>query len=110
MKKKKEGRFQYHDHEYKLVDLPGTYSLSLYHGRAGFRQYILSDDVDVIIDVADLPRWNEIFTSPFSSSNWGKPVILALNMMDIVEERAWRIDTHRLPEMLGIPVIQFGAP
>lgn len=51
---KKEGRFQYHDHEYKLVDLPGTYSLTSYTMEEQVsRQYILSDDVDVIIDVAD---------------------------------------------------------
>lgn len=47
---KKEGRFQYHDHEYKLVDLPGTYSLTSYTMEEQVsRQYILSDDVDVII-------------------------------------------------------------
>ena len=34
----------------------------------------------------------------------GKPVVLALNMMDIVEKRGMEIDLHRLPEMLGIPV------
>ena len=39
-----------------------------------------------------------------------KPVILALNMMDIVEERGMEIDMHRLPEMLGeIPVVQVSA-
>ena len=52
---KKEGLFQFHDHEYKLVDLPGTYSLTSYTMEEQVtRQYILSDDVDVIIDVADL--------------------------------------------------------
>lgn len=35
----------------------------------------------------------------------GKPMVLALNMMDIVEERGMDIDFHRLPEMLGIPVV-----
>ena len=51
---KKEGLFQFHDHEYKLVDLPGTYSLTSYTMEEQVtRQYILSDDVDVIIDVAD---------------------------------------------------------
>ena len=39
----------------------------------------------------------------------GKPVVLALNMMDIVEKRGMEIDTHRLPEMLGIPVIPVSA-
>lgn len=39
----------------------------------------------------------------------GKPVVLALNMMDIVEKRGMEIDTHRLPELLGIPVIPVSA-
>ena len=39
----------------------------------------------------------------------GKPVILALNMMDIVMERGMEIDIHRLPEMLGIPVVPVSA-
>ena len=39
----------------------------------------------------------------------GKPVILALNMMDVVEKRGMEIDLHRLPEMLGIPVIPVSA-
>ena len=46
----KEGLFQFHDHEYKLVDLPGTYSLTSYTMEEQVtRQYILSDDIDVII-------------------------------------------------------------
>ena len=39
----------------------------------------------------------------------GKPIVLALNMMDVVEERGMEIDLHRLPEMLGIPVIPVSA-
>ena len=51
---KKEGVFKYHDHNYKLVDLPGIYSLTSYTMEEKLsRQYILSEDVDVIIDIAD---------------------------------------------------------
>ena len=39
----------------------------------------------------------------------GKPVVVALNMMDIVEKRGMEIDLHRLPEMLGTPVIPVSA-
>lgn len=107
---KKEGRFQYHDHEYKLVDLPGTYSLTSYTMEEQVsRQYILSDDVDVIIDVADASALERNLYLTLQLIELGKPVILALNMMDIVEKRGMEIDTHRLPEMPGIPVIPVSA-
>ena len=107
---KKEGRFQFHDQEYKLVDLPGTYSLTSYTMEEQVtRQYILSDDVDVIIDVADASALERNLYLTLQLIELGKPVILALNMMDIVEKRGMEIDTHRLPEMLGIPVIPVSA-
>ena len=107
---KKGGRFQFHDQEYKLVDLPGTYSLTSYTMEEQVtRQYIMSDDVDVIIDVADASALGRNLYLTLQLIELGKPVILALNMMDIVEKRGMEIDTHRLPEMLGIPVIPVSA-
>lgn len=107
---KKEGSFLFHDHEYKLVDLPGTYSLTSYTMEEQVsRNYILSDDVDVIIDVADASSLERNLYLTLQLIELGKPVILALNMMDIVEKRGMEIDTHRLPEMLGIPVIPVSA-
>ena len=107
---KKEGRFQFHDQEYKLVDLPGTYSLTSYTMEEQVtRQYIMSDDVDVIIDVADASALGRNLYLTLQLIELGKRVILALNMMDIVEKRGMEIDTHRLPEMLGIPVIPVSA-
>ena len=107
---KKEGHFRFHDHEYKLVDLPGTYSLTSYTMEEQVtRQYILSNDVDVIIDVADASALERNLYLTLQLIELGKPVILALNMMDIVEKRGMEIDLHRLPEMLGIPVIPVSA-
>ncbi len=107
---KKEGRFQFHDSEYRLVDLPGAYSLTCYTMEEQVtRQYILSDEVDVIIDVADASALQRNLYLTLQLIELGKPVILALNMMDIVEKRGMEIDTHRLPEMLGIPVIPVSA-
>ncbi len=107
---KKEGVFQFHDHEYKLVDLPGTYSLTSYTMEEQVtRQYILSDDVDVIIDVADASSLERNLYLTLQLIELGKPVILALNMMDIVQKRGMEIDLHRLPEMLGVPVIPVSA-
>ena len=93
-----------------LVDLPGTYSLTSYTMEEQVtRQYILSDDVDVIIDVADASALERNLYLTLQLIELGKPVILALNMMDIVQKRGMEIDLHRLPEMLGIPVIPVSA-
>lgn len=103
---KMEGVFRYHDHSYRLVDLPGTYSLTSYTMEEQVaRQYILSDEVDVIVDVADASSLERNLYLTLQLLELGKPVVLALNMMDIVEKRGMEIDLHRLPEMLGIPVI-----
>ncbi len=107
---KKEGAFKYHNHIFKLVDLPGTYSLTSYTMEEKLtREYILTDDVDVIIDVADASSLERNLYLTLQLIELGKPVVLALNMMDIVEERGMEIDLHRLPEMLGIPVIPVSA-
>ena len=107
---KKEGNMQYHGNRYKLVDLPGTYSLTSYTMEERLtRQYIFEDDVDVIIDVADASALERNLYLTIQLIELGKPVVLALNMMDIVEERGMEIDMHRLPEMLGIPVVPVSA-
>ncbi len=107
---KKEGAFKYHNHKFKLVDLPGIYSLTSYTMEEKLtRQYILDDEVDVIVDVADASSLERNLYLTLQLIELGKPVILALNMMDIVEERGMEIDLHRLPEMLGIPVIPVSA-
>lgn len=103
---KKEGTIYYHDNVYKLVDLPGIYSLTSYTMEEKLsRQYIMEDEVDVIVDIADASSLERNLYLVLQLIELGKPVILALNMMDIVEERGMDIDLHRLPEMLGIPVI-----
>lgn len=107
---KKEGILRYHNHKYKLVDLPGIYSLTSYTMEEKLsRQYILESDVDVIVNVADASNLERNLYLTLQLIELGKPVILALNMMDIVEKRGMEIDLHRLPEMLGIPVIPVSA-
>ena len=105
-----EGKMKFHGHTFNLVDLPGLYSLSSYTMEETLaREYILGDNVDVIIDVADASSLERNLYLTLQLIELGKPVVLALNMMDIVEERGMEIDMHRLPEMLGIPVIPVSA-
>ena len=85
---KVEGALKYHNNTYRLVDLPGTYSLTSYTMEEQVsRQYILSDDVDVIVDVADASSLERNLYLTLQLLELGKPVVLALNMMDIVEKR-----------------------
>lgn len=107
---KKEGAFKYHDHKFKLVDLPGIYSLTSYTMEERLtREYILDSNVDVIVNVVDASSLERNLYLTLQLIELGKPIILALNMMDIVEERGMEIDLHRLPEMLGVPVIPVSA-
>lgn len=103
---KVEGAIKAHNMDIRLVDLPGTYSLTSYTMEETVaRSFILSGDVDVIINVADASALERSLYLTLQLLELGKPVILALNMMDIVEKRGMEIDLHRLPEMLGIPVV-----
>lgn len=107
---KKEGTTTYKGDTFKLIDLPGIYSLTSYTMEEKVsRECILSDDVDVIVDVVDASSLERNLYLTLQLIELGKPVILALNMMDIVEERGMEIDLHRLPEMLGIPAIPVSA-
>lgn len=107
---KKEGAFKYHNNKFKLVDLPGIYSLTSYTMEEKLsRQYILDEEVDVIVDVVDASSLERNLYLALQLIELEKPIIIALNMIDIVEKRGMEIDTHRLPEMLGVPTIPVSA-
>lgn len=101
-----EGAIESHGRKIRLVDLPGTYSLSSYTMEEQVSlQFILSDQVDVVVDVADASSLERSLYLTLQLIELGKPVVLALNMMDIVEKRGIDLDLHRLQELLGIPVV-----
>ena len=107
---KVEGAIKDHGMDIHLVDLPGTYSFTSYTMEETVsRQLILSDEGDVMINVVDASTLERSLYLTLQLLELGKPVVLALNMMDIVEKRGMEIDLHRLPEMLGIPVIPVSA-
>ena len=107
---KKEGSYKFRGQEFNLIDLPGIYSLTSYTMEERVsRMCILSDEVDVIVDVADASALERNLYLTMQLIELGKPVVMALNMMDIVEERGMEIDLHRMQEMLGIPVIPVSA-
>lgn len=108
---KVEGETDYKGTKMKLIDLPGIYSLTSYSIEEKVtRNCILGNEVDVIVNVVDASCLERNLYLTLQLLELGIPVVLALNMMDIVEERGMEIDLHRLPEMLGnIPVVPVSA-
>lgn len=107
---KKEGTCTYKKERHTLVDLPGIYSLSSYTMEEKLsRQFLLSGSVDVIIDVADASCLTRNLYLTIQLMELGYPVVLALNMMDILKKRGAQLDVRRLSEKLGIPVIPLSA-
>ena len=106
-----EGEAFYEDTRITLVDTPGIYSLTCYTIEEKVtRQCAMDDDIDVIINVVDASSLERNLYLTLQLLELGKPVVLALNMMDVVKERGMEIDMHRLPEMLGdIPVVPVSA-
>lgn len=106
-----EGETSYKGTPIRVIDLPGIYSLTSYTiEEIVTRRCIEAGEVDVIINVVDASSLERNLYLTLQLLELKKPVILALNMMDIVEERGMEIDLHRLPEMLGhIPVVPVSA-
>ena len=88
---KKEGRTTYKGQEFKLIDLPGIYSLTSYTMEEKVsRECIMSDEVDVIVDVVDASCLERNLYLTLQLIELGKPVVLALNMMTWWKSGAWR--------------------
>ena len=89
---KKEGFTTYEDQKFRLIDLPGIYSLTSYTMEETVsRECIMSDEVDVIVDVIDASSLERNLYLALQLIELGKPVVLALNMMDIVESRGMEL-------------------
>ena len=108
---KKEGKVRGRKGQETVVtDLPGIYSLSPYTlEEVVSRNYILHDNPDVIIDLVDATNIERNLYLTTQLIETGVPVVIALNMADLIEKRGLRIDTKRLSMVLGCPVIETSA-
>jgi ferrous iron transport protein B len=101
-----EGGFEYADMRYKLVDLPGTYSLlatSLDEEIA--RDFILFGQPDVTIVVADASRLERNLNLVLQVMEITTRVVICLNLMDEAERHNMKVDQRRLARDLGVPVV-----
>ena len=93
-----------------VTDLPGIYSLSPYTlEEVVSRDYILNDNPDVIIDLVDSTNIERNLYLTTQLIETGVPVVIALNMTDLLEKRGIKIDTKRLSMLLDCPIVETSA-
>ena len=109
---KKEGRLKDRKkgEEIIVTDLPGIYSLSPYTlEEVVSRNYLLDENPDVIIDLVDATNIERNLYLTTQLLETGIPVVIALNMADLVSKRGLKIDSSRLSMVLGCPVVETSA-
>ena len=93
-----------------VTDLPGIYSLSPYTlEEVVSRDYVLKENPDVIIDLVDATTIERNLYLTTQLIETGVPVVIALNMADLLEKRGIKIDTKRLSMLLDCPIIETSA-
>jgi ferrous iron transport protein B len=107
---KKEATFAHGGREIRLVDLPGTYSLSPYsQEEIVARDYLALERPDVVVNVVDATNLERNLYLTVQLLELGIPVVIALNIYDEAEAKGYRIDVRAISERLGIPVIPTSA-
>lgn len=108
---KKEGKVKNtKEREAVITDLPGIYSLSPYTPEEIVtRNCLLNDDPDVIIDIIDATNIERNLYLTTQLAELGRPIVIALNMIDVLEKRGDKIDVALLEKELQIPVVEISA-
>ena len=95
---------------YDLVDLPGIYSIRPYSGEEKVsRDFIIERKPDAIINIVDATNIERNLYLTLQLSEMGKPMVLALNMMDELLGNHGSVDIQKLSDRLGIPVVPIAA-
>ena len=106
---KKEGKLKGHK-DVIIMDLPGIYSLSPYTlEEVVARNYLITDRPDVILNIVDGTNIERNLYLSTQLMELGIPVIMAINMMDIVEKNGDKIHIHKLSQKLGCEVVEISA-
>ncbi len=107
---KKEGKLSYKNEEIKIIDLPGIYSLSPYSSEEIVtRNCLLHDDVDLIINIIDSTNIERNLYLTTQIMELGKPIVVVLNMIDILEKKGDKVDYQLLSKLLSVAVIPMSA-
>jgi len=107
---KKEGKITHGEKSISIVDLPGIYSLSPYSlEEIVTRNYIIEEKPDLVINIVDATNLERNLYLTLQLAELGLPMVIALNMMDIVEKQGDKLDAALLASLLGIKVIPISA-
>ena len=102
----KEGRFKHGGYTFRIVDLPGTYSLSAYTPEELFvRRHIVEDKPDVIINIVAASNLERNLYLTTELIDMEAPVVIALNMYDELKESGGEFNYGKLSKMIGIPMV-----
>ena len=108
---KAEGTLFYKGFLIDVIDLPGIYSLTHYSLEERIsREYIAKEKPDVVVNVVDATALERHLIFTLQLLELGRPLVLALNMMDLANKSGIEIDVRALEEILGIPVVETIAP
>ncbi len=107
---KREGIYKKGKEKVDIVDLPGIYSLSPYTPEEVVsRNFILDDKPDCVINIVDATNLERNLYLTTQILEMDVPVVVALNMMDVLEKSGDKIDSHELEKRLGVPVVEISA-
>ncbi|MGN0519669.1 MAG: ferrous iron transport protein B [Candidatus Fimenecus sp.] len=107
---KKEGKITHDNMDASIVDLPGIYSLSPYSmEEIVTRNYIIDEKPDLIVNIVDATNLERNLYLSMQLAELGKPMVIALNMIDMVEKNGDSIDVEMLSAMLGIKIVPISA-
>ena len=106
---KKEGKLKRHP-DVSIIDLPGIYSLSPYTlEEVVARNYLLNERPDAILNIVDGTNLERNLYLSTQLLELGIPVVMAVNMMDVVEKNGDKIHIHELSKALGCKVVEISA-
>ena len=106
---KKEGKLKKHD-DVVIMDLPGIYSLSPYTlEEVVSRNYLITERPDAILNIVDGTNLERNLYLTTQLTELGIPVVVAINMMDVVKKNGDQINVKELSRQLGCPVVEISA-
>ena len=106
---KKEGKLKKHD-DVVIMDLPGIYSLSPYTlEEVVSRNYLITERPDAILNIVDGTNLERNLYLTTQLTELGIPVVVAINMMDVVKKNGDQINVEELSRQLGCPVVEISA-
>ncbi len=103
---KKEGFREHKGYRVKIVDLPGTYSLTAHSMEERIaRNFVVEEKPDVLVDIVDATNLERNLYLAVQFMELGAPLVLAMNMSDLVKARGYEIDYDKLSVLLGCAIV-----